>query len=89
MMAIQKNGTLYIGITNNLSRRVYEHKTKQAKGFTAKYNVNMLVWYEHYNDVYNAITREKQLKRWERAWKIKLILEMNPDWNDLYEDLNN
>jgi putative endonuclease len=88
MMASQKNGTLYIGMTNNIGRRAYQHKIKQSKGFTAKYNVNMLVWYEHCHDVHYAIMREKQLKRWERAWKIKLIVKMNPDWNDLYEDLN-
>ena len=88
MMASQKNGTLYIGVTNNIARRAYEHKTKLSKGFTAKYNVHILVWYEHYNDVNDAIMREKQLKRWERSWKIKLITEMNPEWSDLYEHLN-
>jgi putative endonuclease len=88
MLASGKNGTLYIGVTNNLARRVHEHRTMTKPGFTSKYNVMMLVWYESYGDINEAIAREKNLKRWERAWKIKLIVEMNPDWHDLYLELN-
>jgi putative endonuclease len=88
ILASQRNGTLYIGVTNDLSRRVYEHRTKQVKGFTPRYGVAMLVWYEAYGDVNEAIAREKNLKTWHRAWKLRLIEEMNPDWRDLYEELN-
>ena len=80
-----KNGTLYIGVTNNISRRVFEHKTKVANGFTEKYNVSKLVWLEEYNDIESAISLEKCLKKWNRAWKIRLIEEKNPKWIDLYE----
>lgn len=79
--------TLYIGVTSNLYRRVFEHKHKLAKGFTKKYNINKLVYYETTNDVYAAITREKQLKKWSREKKIKLIESMNPEWNNLCEEL--
>jgi putative endonuclease len=88
MLASQRNGTLYIGVTNDLARRVYQHKTKQLPGFTSKYNVHMLVWYETYADINEAITREKQLKKWERRWKLELIERMNPVGRDLYLDLN-
>lgn len=88
MMASQKNGTLYIGVTNDLSRRAYQHRVKAVEGFTKRYGVSMLVWYEEYGDIHEAIAREKMMKRWERAWKVKLIEEMNPDWRDIYEDLN-
>jgi len=88
MLASKPNGTLYIGVTNDLGRRIFEHKTKISPGFTARYDVVMLVWYETYNDINEAIAREKSLKKWQRAWKIRLIMEMNPDWRDLYEDLN-
>ncbi|BDV33956.1 GIY-YIG nuclease family protein [Methylocystis iwaonis] len=88
MLASQRNGTLYIGVTNDLSRRVHQHKTKQLPGFTSRYNVQMLVWYETYADVTEAITREKQLKKWERRWKLELIESVNPMWRDLYLDLN-
>lgn len=88
ILASKRNGTLYIGVTNNLGRRVYEHRTKAAEGFTSRYSVGMLVWYEEYDDVQEAIAREKSLKRWERAWKLKLIEDFNPDWRDLYEELN-
>lgn len=80
-------GTLYIGVTNNLKRRISEHKLKLIKGFPSKYNLNHLVYFETTNDVYSVITREKQMKEWHRAWKIRLIEEMNPSWRDLYEDL--
>jgi putative endonuclease len=88
MLASRRNGTLYLGVTNDLSRRVYEHKRKVLPGFTSRYNVHMLVWYESYNDIQEAITREKQLKKWERAWKLKLIEDFNSTWRDLYFDLN-
>jgi len=87
ILASKRNGTLYIGVTNNLIRRVYEHKNDLINGFTKKYKVHMLVYYEHANDIYSAIQREKSLKKWERKWKIELIETMNPDWHDLYEEL--
>jgi putative endonuclease len=88
MLASQRNGTLYIGVTNDLSRRVYEHRMRMTKGFTSRYGVTLLVWYEVHGDVNEAIGREKNLKTWRRAWKLRLIEEMNPDWRDLYEELN-
>jgi putative endonuclease len=88
ILASKRNGTLYIGVTNNLSRRVHEHRTKTKEGFTSRYGVFLLVWSEEYGDIYEAIAREKSLKRWERAWKLKLIEAANPDWQDLYETLN-
>ena len=87
ILASKRNGTLYIGVTNNLIRRVYEHKNDLINGFTKKSKVHMLVYYEHANDIYSAIQREKSLKKWERKWKIELIETMNPDWHDLYEEL--
>lgn len=77
------NTTLYIGVTNNLQRRVYEHKMNVNKGFTYKYNVNKLVWFEIFNDASSAILKEKQLKKWNRTWKNQLINETNPEWKDL------
>ena len=79
------NTTLYTGITNDLLKRVYQHKNKQVDGFSNKYNINKLVYFEDYEDVYKAITREKQIKAGSRAKKIKLINCMNPDWIDLFE----
>lgn len=79
----KKNGTLYIGVTNDLARRVDEHKSKIADGFTSRYDVNKLVYYEEYEYVFDAIDREKQLKNWHRKWKINLIEENNPHWQDL------
>ena len=84
ILASKKNGTLYIGITNELKRRVYEHKNGLIEGFTKKYSVHQLVYYEETADVENAIMREKQLKKWKRAWKIELIEKFNPDWEDFY-----
>lgn len=81
------NTVLYIGFTNNLVKRVYEHKHKLVKGFTEKYNINKLVYYEIFSDPTNAIEREKQLKAGSRQKKINLIIKMNPLWNDLYESL--
>jgi putative endonuclease len=87
IMANERNGTLYIGVTNNLIKRVYEHKNNLVKGFTQKYQVHLLVFYEITPNITAAITREKQLKHWNRAWKLRLIEENNPDWRDLYNDL--
>ena len=89
ILASRRNGTLYVGVTNDLSRRVFEHKSKLVAGFTRKYDVTLLVWYETYADINEAIAREKSLKRWRRIWKLKLIEDMNPDWNDLYFSMNN
>ena len=86
-MASSRNGTLYLGVTNDLVRRVYQHKTKALGGFTAKYGVTRLVWYECYDDVITAIAREKELKKWRRAWKLELIEKMNPDSTDLYDSI--
>lgn len=87
ILASKKNGTLYIGVTNNLVRRVFEHRQDIIDGFTKKYKVHMLVYYEHVNDIYSAIEREKTIKKWNRKWKIDLIEKSNPNWNDLYHDL--
>ena len=86
ILASKRNGTLYIGVTSNLTKRLYEHKNKLLKGFTEKYNVNKLVYYETSNDQTSAIIREKQLKKWNRKWKIELIEKNNPKWVDLSED---
>ncbi|MBM3256672.1 MAG: GIY-YIG nuclease family protein [Candidatus Moranbacteria bacterium] len=86
ILASKKNGTLYIGVTNNLERRMYEHKNEVIKGFTKKYDVKNLVYYEETDDVSIAITREKQLKKWNREWKLKLIEKENPGWKDLSRD---
>ena len=85
ILASKKNGTLYIGVTFDLEKRVWEHKNKVIKGFTEKSNVDKLVYYEQTNDVESALNREKQMKVWKREWKIKLIQEDNPEWKDLYE----
>jgi putative endonuclease len=87
LTASKKHGTLYLGVTNNLIRRIYEHKSKVVPGFTAQYNVTRLVWYEIYDDAITAISREKELKKWRRDWKIRLIEEDNPDWSDLYTSI--
>ncbi|MFO1520042.1 MAG: GIY-YIG nuclease family protein [bacterium] len=87
ILASKKKGTLYVGITSKLAKRVWEHKNKIAKGFTEKYEVNLLVYYETFEDPQNAITREKRLKKWNRDWKIQLIEKNNPGWKDLYEDI--
>jgi putative endonuclease len=83
ILCSQRNGTLYIGVTNNLTRRVYEHKSKSASGFTEKYNVDKLVYMEVYPNIRDAIRREKYLKKWNRNWKISLIEQTNPEWKDL------
>jgi len=87
ILASTKNGTLYIGVTNNLIRRVHEHKNDLADGFTKKYGVHNLVYYEQTEDVDAALHREKQLKKWNRQWKINLIEKSNPAWHDLYDTL--
>ena len=87
ILASKRNGTLYIGVTNDLVKRVHEHKNGMIEGFTKKYGVHMLVYYEQTNDSYSAIEREKRLKRWKRQWKIELIQKSNPEWRDLYYDL--
>ena len=81
------NTTLYIGVTSNLVQRIYQHKSKLISGFSAKYNLNKLVYFEVYEDMENAIVREKRLKVWKREWKNRLINECNPSWKDLYPDL--
>ena len=88
IMASKKNGTLYIGVTNNLIKRVYEHKNDLFDGFTKKYGVHKLVYFEETNDIHSAIYREKRLKKWKRRWKIDLIKKINPNWKDLYDELS-
>ncbi|MDO8768102.1 MAG: GIY-YIG nuclease family protein [Burkholderiaceae bacterium] len=87
LMASQKNGTLYVGVTNDLVRRVFEHKNDSAPGFTRQYGVHTLVWFDSTSSIEAAIQREKQLKNWKRTWKVALIEKINPDWNDLYDGL--
>jgi putative endonuclease len=84
----QPNGTLYLGVTNDIARRSFEHRTGAMRGFTKRYSLKRLVWYEPHDDIRAAIQREKTMKHWSRAWKVRLILDMNPDWRDLYEELN-
>ena len=88
ILASQRNGTLYVGVTADLSRRVYEHRTGIIPGFTKTYGVTRLVWYELHGDITEAIAQEKRIKRWRRAWKVALIERNNPQWFDLYETLN-
>ena len=85
IMSNKKHGTIYIGVTSNIIKRSFEHKNHLTKGFTDKYNLDKLVYYEIYEDADSAIKREKQLKEWKRLWKIELIEKFNPDWNDLYD----
>jgi len=87
ILASQRNGTLYIGLTSNLVKRIWEHKNKAVPGFTEKYNVTRLVYYEIFGDIQSAAAREKRLKEWQRQWKIDLIQEMNPEWKELYDDI--
>ncbi len=90
ILASKKNGTLYIGVTNNLERRIEEHKNKlNPNSFTARYDLNLLVYYETFQYINDAIVREKQLKKWNRQWKINLIEEENKDWKDLSKKWNN
>jgi putative endonuclease len=89
LLASRKHGTLYVGVTNDLVRRVYEHRTKAAPGFTTRYGVSKLVWFEIHDTAEAAITLEKELKKWRRDWKIRLIEENNPAWDDLYAGISN
>jgi putative endonuclease len=84
ILTTNRNGTLYVGVTSDLIRRIWQHRDHLAPGFTNRYNVTRIVWYELHDTMENAITREKQLKKWNRAWKIRLIEESNPYWNDLW-----
>ena len=86
ILASKRNGTLYVGVTNDLERRIYEHKHDIVEGFTKRYGVHRLVYYEVYEDILSAIEREKQLKWWRRKWKIELIEKYNPQWKDLVDD---
>ena len=88
ILASKKNGTLYIGVTSQLKKRIWEHKHNRIDGFTEKYQVHQLVYFEIYENMYTALVREKQLKKWNRQWKINLIENENPDWKDLYEDID-
>lgn len=88
ILANDRNGTLYIGVTNDLLRRLWEHKNDFVEGFTKTHALHQLVWYEVHQSAYEAIIREKRLKAWKRDWKKRIIEEMNPYWNDLYESLH-
>jgi len=83
----KRNGTLYTGITSDLIKRIYEHRNKLVNGFTKKYHVHRLVWYEIHEVIESALSREKQIKKWKRKWKLELIEKHNPEWNDLYENI--
>jgi putative endonuclease len=87
ILASQRNGTLYVGVTSNLLKRVWEHKNNVTGGFTKKYSVHALVWYELHSSMESAIQREKSIKNWQRSLKIRIIEEANPRWRDLYPDL--
>ena len=87
ILASRRNGTLYIGMTDDLAQRVWQHRIGAMPGFTRTYGVKMLVWYEQHATRESAFARERALKKWNRAWKLRLIEEMNPDWRDLYDDL--
>jgi putative endonuclease len=87
LLASRRNGTLYVGVTNDLMRRVCQHKQGLVEGFTKKYGVKLLVWYEQTESIEAAVLREKQIKKWNRDWKIELIRASNPLWRDLYEEI--
>ncbi len=88
MMTNQRNGTIYTGVTSDLIKRVWQHKNETADGFTKAYGLKTLVWYEVHDDIESAIQKEKQIKKWERKWKLRLIEDSNPNWLDLYETLD-
>lgn len=88
ILAKARNSTFYVGFTSDLRKRIWEHKNEVADSFTKKYGIKTLVYYEVFNDPKNAIRREKQLKKWNRPWKMRIIEEQNPDWADLYENIN-
>ena len=85
ILTSKRNGTLYIGVTSNLPQRIWQHKNNQLDGFSKEYNVKQLVYFEQHDTAESAITREKQIKKWKRAWKLKLIEKNNPQWKDLYD----
>ena len=87
LLASRRNGTLYIGVTSNLVQRVWQHKQNLVEGFTSRYGVHTLVWYERHETMASAIARERALKEWKRAWKLELIEEGNPQWRDLYDEI--
>ena len=88
ILANKRNGTIYIGITNNLLKRVHQHKSNLVEGFTKTYKVHELVYYETYKNINDAITREKRMKKWKRKWKLQLIEKFNPNWEDLFDNLS-
>ncbi len=88
LLASERNGTLSLGMTNDLVRRVYEHKAKVVRGFSQRYGVGRLVWFEVHDEPINAIAREKEIKKWRRAWKLRLIEQSNPQWVDLYDQIS-
>ena len=87
LLASARNGTLYVGVTSDLIGRVWQHKEGAVEGFTRKYDVKHLVWYEQHETAEGAIQREKQIKKWKREWKVQLLEEQNPYWNDLYPEI--
>ena len=87
MLSSKKNGVIYIGVTNNLKKRIYQHKNEEVKGFTKKYKIKKLVYFEISDSIESAIKREKVLKKWNRQWKIRLIEKENPEWRDMYDGL--
>jgi putative endonuclease len=87
MLASQRNGTLYLGVTSDLLRRLWQHRNGEVDGFTRDHSVHRLVWFEQHDTMLSAITREKQLKKWKRDWKLRLIEEGNPYWHDLWEQI--
>ena len=87
MLASRPGGALYVGVTSDLAQRVWQHRTQATDGFTSRYRISMLVWYEQHETMESAIGREKAVKRWKRAWKAELIEERNPLWRDLYDDI--
>ncbi|MCL5061397.1 MAG: GIY-YIG nuclease family protein [Candidatus Thermoplasmatota archaeon] len=87
ILASKRNGTLYCGVTSDLPKRVWQHKNDLVDGFSKRYRVHTLVWYEVHETMENAIAREKAIKEWRRAWKLKIIEDMNPSWRDLYDDI--
>ena len=87
ILASKRNGTLYVGITSDLIKRVYQHKNNEIEGFTKRYRIHELIYFEATTDIRSALEREKQLKKWNRSWKVKLIEQSNPEWKDLFLDL--
>ena len=87
IIASRKDGAIYIGVTNDIVRRIYEHRTSGVPSFASRYNITRLVWFEIYDDPISAISREKELKKWKRGWKVQLIEKDNPEWKDLYESI--